>query len=59
MTDVTIAVGGGLVAINAKRVTVTYTHSYMFVPGHCRLVRRDLRDGAAGAVSEMRKVAGS
>ena len=32
VTDVTIPVGGGLPPINAKRVAVTYTHSYTFLP---------------------------
>ena len=46
-TNVTIPVGGGLPAISAKRVTVTYTHTLHVPPEDRRLVWRDLYDGAA------------
>lgn len=33
VADVTIPVGGGRPPVNAKSVTVTYTHNYMFLGG--------------------------
>ena len=57
--DVTIPVGGGLAPINAKRVTVTYTHSYNFLPKLAAWFGTSYTTVPLKAVAEMRKEAGS
>ena len=59
VTDVSIPVGGGLPAINAKRVTVTYTHSYNFLPKIGNWFGATYTTLPLKAVAEMRKEAGS
>jgi Flp pilus assembly protein TadG len=59
VTDVTIPVGGGLAPINAKRVTVTYTHTYTFLPKIGTWFGATYTTVPLKAVSEMRKEAGS
>ena len=59
VTDVTIPVSGGLPAINAKRVTVTYTHSYNFLPKIAGWFGASYTTVPLQAVAEMRKEAGS
>jgi Flp pilus assembly protein TadG len=59
--DTAVAVGGGLPAINAKRVTVTYTHTYMFIPNIGAWFGATYTTIPLVAVSEMRTeiIAGS
>ena len=59
VTNVTIPVGAGLPPVNAKRVTVTYTHSYTFLPGIGSLLGASYTTVPLKAVAEMRKEAGS
>ena len=59
VTNITIPVGGGLAPVNAKRVTVTYTHSYTFLPGVGSLLGMSYTTIPLKAVAEMRKEAGS
>ena len=59
VTDVTVPVGGGLAPINAKRVTVTYTHTYTFLPKIGTWFGATYTTVPLKAVSEMRKEAGS
>jgi Flp pilus assembly protein TadG len=59
VTDVTIAVGAGLPPINAKRVTVTYTHSYSFLPRIAGWFGATYTTLPLQAVAEMRNEAGS
>jgi Flp pilus assembly protein TadG len=59
VTDVTIPVGGGLAPLNAKRVTVTYTHTYTFLPKIGTWFGATYTTVPLKAVSEMRKEAGS
>ena len=59
VTDVTIPVGAGLPPINAKRVSVTYTHSYTFLPKIATWFGATYTTVPLKAVAEMRKEAGS
>lgn len=59
VTDVTIPVGAGLPPLNAKRVTVTYTHSYTFLPKIATWFGSTYTTVPLKAVAEMRKEAGS
>jgi Flp pilus assembly protein TadG len=59
VTDVTIPVGGGRPPINAKRVAVTYTHSYTFLPKIATWFGATYTTVPLKAVAEMRKEAGS
>jgi Flp pilus assembly protein TadG len=59
VTDVAIPVGGGLPAINAKRVIVTYTHGYMFLPNIGNWFGVTYTTVPLTAVAEMRKESGS
>ena len=59
VTDVAIPVGGGLPAVNAKRVTVTYTHGYMFLPNIGNWFGASYTTVPLVAVAEMRNEAGS
>jgi Flp pilus assembly protein TadG len=59
VTDVAIPVGAGLPSINAKRVTVTYTHGYTFLPGIGNWFGATYTTVPLKAVAEMRKEAGS
>jgi hypothetical protein len=59
VTNVTIAVGAGLAPINAKRVTVTYTHGYTFLPKISTWFGATYTTVPLKAVAEMRKEAGS
>jgi Flp pilus assembly protein TadG len=59
VTDVAIPVGAGLPPINAKRVTVTYTHSYTFLPSIATWFGATYTTVPLKAVAEMRKEAGS
>lgn len=59
VTDVTIPVGAGLPPINAKRVTVTYTHSYTLLPKIATWFGATYTTVPLKAVAEMRKEAGS
>ena len=59
VTDVTIPVGGGLPAINAKQVSVSYTHSYTFLPKIATWFGATYTTVPLKAVAEMRKEAGS
>jgi len=59
VTDVAIVVGAGLPPINAKRVTVTYTHSYTFLPKIATWFGATYTTVPLKAVAEMRKEAGS
>lgn len=59
VTDVSIPVGAGLPPINAKRVTVTYTHSYTFLPKIATWFGATYTTVPLKAVAEMRKEAGS
>ena len=59
ITNVTIAVGAGLPPINAKRVVVTYTHTYTFVPRISGWFGASYTTVPLKAVAEMRKEAGS
>jgi Flp pilus assembly protein TadG len=59
VTNVTIPVGAGLVPINAKRVTVTYTHSYTFLPNIGSWFGASYTTVPLQAVAEMRNEAGS
>jgi Flp pilus assembly protein TadG len=59
VTDVTIPVGAGLPSINAKRVTVTYTHGYTFLPKISTWFGATYTTVPLKAVAEMRKEAGS
>jgi hypothetical protein len=52
--NIAIAVGGGLPALNARRVTVTYTHTYMFLPGIGSWFGASYTTIPLRAVSEMR-----
>ena len=51
---VDIPVGGGRPPISARRVTVTYTHTYMFLPAIERLFGTTYATGPLTAVAEMR-----
>jgi Flp pilus assembly protein TadG len=59
VTDVTIPMGGGQPAINAKRVTVTYTHTYLFIRGIGAWFGSTYTTIPLTAVAEMRNEAGS
>jgi Flp pilus assembly protein TadG len=59
ITNVTIPVGAGLPAINAKRVVVTYTHTYTFLPNIGAWFGATYTTIPLTAVAEMRKEAGS
>jgi hypothetical protein len=59
VTDVAIPVGGGLPAINAKRVTVTYTHTYLFLPNIGSWFGATYTTVPMIAVAEMRNESGS
>ena len=59
VTDVTIPVGAGLPSINAKRVSVTYTHGYTFLPKISTWFGATYTTVPLKAVAEMRKEAGS
>jgi Flp pilus assembly protein TadG len=59
ITNVTIPVGAGLPPINAKRVVVTYTHSYTFLPNIGAWFGATYTTIPLTAVAEMRKEAGS
>ena len=59
ITSVSIAVGAGLPPINAKRVVVTYTHTYTFVPRISGWFGATYTTVPLKAVAEMRKEAGS
>lgn len=59
VTDVTIPVGAGLAPISAKRVTVTYTHTYTFLPKIATWFGATYTTVPLKAVAEMRKEAGS
>ena len=59
ITNVTIPVGAGLPPINAKRVVVTYTHSYTFLPNIGAWFGTTYTTIPLTAVAEMRKEAGS
>jgi TadE-like protein len=59
VTNVTIPVGAGLPPINAKRVTVTYTHSYTFLPAIGGWFGASYTTVPLVAVAQMRKEAGS
>jgi Flp pilus assembly protein TadG len=59
ITNVTIPVGAGLPPINAKRVVVTYTHTYTFLPNIGSLFGATYTTIPLTAVAEMRKEAGS
>jgi Flp pilus assembly protein TadG len=59
VTNVTIAVGAGLAPINAKRVVVTYTHSYTFLPRISGWFGASYTTIPLQAVAEMRREAGS
>jgi Flp pilus assembly protein TadG len=58
---ISIPVGGGLPAVSARRVTVTYTHTYMFLPRIAGWFDASYTTVPLVAVSEMRTeiVAGS
>jgi Flp pilus assembly protein TadG len=59
ITNITIPVGAGLPPINAKRVVVTYTHSYTFLPAVAGWFGASYTTVPLTAVAEMRKEAGS
>lgn len=59
ITNVTIPVGAGLPAVNAKRVVVTYTHTYTFLPRIAGWFGATYTTIPLTAVAEMRKEAGS
>ena len=59
ITNVTIPVGAGLPPVNAKRVVVTYTHSYTFLPAIGGWFGASYTTVPLKAVAEMRKEAGS
>lgn len=59
VTNVAIPVGGGLAPINAKRVTVTYTHTYTFLPRISSWFGATYTTVPLTAVAEMRNEAGS
>ena len=59
ITNVSIAVGAGLPPINAKRVVVTYTHTYTFLPKISGWFGASYTTVPLKAVAEMRKEAGS
>lgn len=59
LVDDTVDVGGGLAPVNVKRVTVTYTHTYMFISGIARLFGTEYTTVPLTAVAEMRTEAGS
>ena len=59
ITNVTIPVGAGLPPINAKRVVVTYTHTYTFLPNIGAWFGATYTTIPLAAVAEMRKEAGS
>jgi Flp pilus assembly protein TadG len=59
--SISIAVGGGLPAVSARRVTVTYIHTYMFLPSIAGWFGASYITVPLVAVSEMRTevIAGS
>ena len=57
--DDTIDVGGGLPPVNVKRVTVTYTHTYMFLPAIAGLFGNAYTTVPLTAIAEMRTEAGT
>ena len=59
VSDVTVPVGAGLAPISAKRVTVTYTHTYTFLPKIATWFGATYTTVPLKAVAEMRKEAGS
>jgi Flp pilus assembly protein TadG len=59
ITNVTIPVGAGLPPVNAKRVVVTYTHTYTFLPNIGAWFGATYTTIPLTAVAEMRKEAGS
>jgi Flp pilus assembly protein TadG len=52
--NIAIPVGGGLPALTARRVTVTYTYTYMFIPNIAAIFGATYNTIALTAVSEMR-----
>ena len=54
VATVAVPVGGGRPPINAQQVTVTYTHSYMFLGGIGRLFGRTYATVPLRAASAMR-----
>ena len=59
IADDTVVVGGGLPAVSIRRVTVTYTHSYMFLPRMASWFGVTYTTIPLTAVSEMRVETGS
>lgn len=59
VANVSIPVGGGRPPINARRVTVTYTHNYLFLPGIGSWFGAVYTTVPMTAVAEMRNEAGS
>jgi Flp pilus assembly protein TadG len=59
VANVSIPVGAGLPPVNAKRVTVTYTHSYTFLPNIGSWFGATYTTVPLRAVAEMRNEAGS
>ena len=59
ITNVTIPVGAGLPPVSAKRVVVTYTHTYTFLPRIAGWFGATYTTIPLTAVAEMRKEAGS
>ncbi len=59
IVDDTIDVGGGLPPVNVKRVTVTYTHTYMFLPAIAGLFGNAYTTVPLTAIAEMRTEAGT
>jgi Flp pilus assembly protein TadG len=59
LANATIPVAGGLPPVNVKRVTVTYTHTYMFISGIAALFGNTYTTVPLTAVAEMRTESGS
>ena len=59
VVDDSIDVGGGLPPVDVKRVTVTYTHTYMFLGGIAGLFGNTYTTVPLTAIAEMRTEAGS
>jgi Flp pilus assembly protein TadG len=59
VSNVSIPVGAGLAPINAKRVEVTYTHSYTFLPAISSWFGATYTTVPLKAVAQMRNEAGS
>jgi Flp pilus assembly protein TadG len=58
IVDGTVALGGGLPAVNVKRCTVTYTHRYTFLPSMAAWFGFTYTTVPLTAVSEMRTEGG-